>query len=671
VEKFLEGLCSIVRTEDPKALVTYVNYPTTEYLRLGFADFLCLNVYLENRESLTRYISRLQNLADDKPLVLGELGLDSIRNGQDFQATTLDWQIRAAFAGGCAGVCVFSWTDEWFRGGNEIVDWDFGITGRTRNPKPALKAVSGAFSAAPFPEDIDWPSITVVVCTYNGARHIRQTCLALEQLDYPRFDVVIVCDGSTDSTLAVIAEFDFNVIAVANGGLSRARNLGMENATGDIVAYLDDDAYPDVDWLKYLAWSFLASAHAGIGGPNLPPPEDGFWARCVAHSPGGPNHVLLTDDVAEHIPGCNMAFRKSALTSVGGFDPTFRIAGDDVDICWRLQESGYTLGFNPGAVVWHHRRNSPGAYLRQQYNYGRAEGMLSRKWPEKFNGAGHVRWGGRLYGTGRLASILRPRYAIYHGTWGKAPFQSMYRQTGSIVSSLPMMPEWHILTILLAATTLLGFAWPVCFFAAVLLIPVVGASIVQSVRGAMAAPDDDSGFRARLATGLLHFLQPISRLRGRLTEGVVPGRAPRVPFALASFRSREIWHDRWLPADQRLEILENGVTSRGARAVRGGDFDAWDLDVFGGTAGAVRVLTAIEEHGSGSQLVRYRIIPRFTSTTRAALGVIGILMVGAAVLRFPLAEFGLALAGLMISARAMIQSASAAAAVKQSAEVTV
>jgi hypothetical protein len=162
--------------------------------------------------------------------------------------------------------------------------------------------------------------------------------------------------------------------------------------------------------------------------------------------------------------------------------------------------------------------------------------MLSRKWPEKFNGAGHVRWGGRLYGTGRLASILRPRYAIYHGTWGKAPFQSMYRQTGSIVSSLPMMPEWHILTILLAATTLLGFAWPICFFAGMLLVPVVAASVVQSVRGAMAAPGDDAGLRARLATGLLHFLQPISRLRGRLTEGVVPGRAARVPFALGSFK---------------------------------------------------------------------------------------------------------------------------------------
>ncbi|NIP81943.1 MAG: glycosyltransferase, partial [Gemmatimonadetes bacterium] len=83
------------------------------------------------------------------------------------------------------------------------------------------------------------------------------------------------------------------------------------------------------------------------------PVDAGPMARCVADSPGGPNHVLLSDAVAEHIPGCNMAFRTAALREVGGFDPRFRIAGDDVDICWRLQQRGWTLGFHPAAMVWH------------------------------------------------------------------------------------------------------------------------------------------------------------------------------------------------------------------------------------------------------------------------------------------------------------------------------
>src|SRR5439155_1317487 len=75
-------------------------------------------------------------------------------------------------------------------------------------------------------------------------------------------------------------------------------------------------------------------------------------------------------------------------------------AGDDVDVCWRLQERGWKLGFHPAAVVWHHRRNSVRTYWRQQIGYGRAEAMLERKWPEKYNGPGHVRWAGRLYGDG-------------------------------------------------------------------------------------------------------------------------------------------------------------------------------------------------------------------------------------------------------------------------------
>jgi len=97
------------------------------------------------------------------------------------------------------------------------------------------------------------------------------------------------------------------------------------------------------------------------------------FAAYVAASPGGPTHVLLDDEVAEHIPGCNMAFRREALHAIGGFDPIFRAAGDDVDLCWRLQNKGYKIGFSPAAVVWHFRRNTVRDYLKQQRGYGKAE----------------------------------------------------------------------------------------------------------------------------------------------------------------------------------------------------------------------------------------------------------------------------------------------------------
>ena len=162
--------------------MTYVNYPTTEYLQhnLSFLDFVCFNVYLEAQETYEAYLARLQNLAGNKPLVMAEIVLDSHRNGLEGQARSLDWQIRAAFGAGCAGVFTFSWTDEWHRGGYDIEDWDFGLTDRNREAKPALDAVRKAFADVPFPLDRAWPRISVVICSYNGAPTIGETLEAVQ-----------------------------------------------------------------------------------------------------------------------------------------------------------------------------------------------------------------------------------------------------------------------------------------------------------------------------------------------------------------------------------------------------------------------------------------------------------------------------------------------------------
>ncbi|MDB5926711.1 MAG: glycosyl transferase family 2, partial [Betaproteobacteria bacterium] len=157
IERFIRRLYETVKSEDPRALVTYVNYPTTEYLQLPFLDIVCFNVYLESEERLGAYLARLQNIAGERPLVLAEIGLDSRRNGEAAQAESLAWQLRATFAAGCAGAFVFGWTDEWHRGGYDIDDWDFGLTTRDRQPKAALAAVEAAYSQIPFAHDLPWP----------------------------------------------------------------------------------------------------------------------------------------------------------------------------------------------------------------------------------------------------------------------------------------------------------------------------------------------------------------------------------------------------------------------------------------------------------------------------------------------------------------------------------
>jgi O-antigen biosynthesis protein len=633
IEKFLERLYRIVKAEDPAALVTYVNYPSTEYLDLPFVDFVCFNVYLETEEKFDAYLARLQNLAGDRPLVMAEIGLDSWRNGLEKQAETLNWQLRTAFAAGCAGIFVFSWTDEWFRGGLEIEDWDFGLTTRSREAKPALTTVREAFAEIPFPAEMKFPRVSVVVCSYNGSRTIRDCMEGLMKLDYPDFEVIVVNDGSTDSTPEIVAEYPVKLISTPNMGLSNARNTGMVAASGEIVAYTDDDAHPDPHWLKYLADAFLKTGHAGIGGPNIAPRDDGEIAECVANAPGGPVHVLINDTEAEHIPGCNMAFRREALKAISGFDSQYRAAGDDVDICWRIQEKGWTLGFSPAAMVWHHRRNSIRDFWQQQKGYGKAEALLERKWADKYNAAGHLTWLGRLYGKGLTEAVQLRRGRIYQGVWGTALFQSVYPSPNGLIQSLPLMPEWYLVIGILSALVLLGFSWQPLFWLAPLLIVAVGAPIAQAI---------SSGFKARfltkpenrrqeirmfLITSFLHLVQPIARLTGRLKHGLTPWRRRGAAFFVMPFsKTYSYWSEHWRDITERLTAVEKTLQAAGSIAHRNSDFDeGWDLQVRGGIFGNARLLVLTEEHGQGKQVVRVRTSAKAAFLVYASAAILALL----------------------------------------------
>ena len=615
VEHFLRRLYDTAKQADPEGLVTYVNYPMTEYLELPFLDLMCFNLYLESREPLEAYLGRLQNLAGERPLLLSEMGLDSRRNSEITQAQTLDWQVRTAFAAGCAGVFVYAWTDEWHCGGADISDWDFGLTRRDRQPKPALAAVRHAFDEVPFSHELSWPRVSVVVCTYNGQRTIRECLEGLTQLQYPDYEVIVIDDGSKDDTAAIVQEYKVRLISTGNRGLSAARNVGLEAATGEIVAYIDDDACPDPDWLLYLASAFRNSNYAAIGGPNIPFPNDGFVPNCVAHAPGRPTHVLISDTEAEHIPGCNMAFRKSCLNAVGGFDPQFRIAGDDVDVCWRFQQRGWKLGLAHSAIVWHHCRNSFKTYLKQQWNYGVAEALLQKKWPEMYSPAGHPMWRGRIYSAGLTRGLNCFRSRIHYGVWGSAFFQRLYEPAPSSFESLLLMPEFYLITGAVAALPALGVSL-------LLVLPLLGLSLglllfqaIRSAKGARpATPSKSRWDRLRLRTCVagLHLLQPLARLGGRLRRGLTPIQIGGLSFwTFPRTRTAAIWSEEWKPALTWVELFKSALTAKGACPVCGGPTDDWDFEIQTGLLASARAVMAVEEYGRGRQFVRYRVSPRW------------------------------------------------------------
>ena len=616
IEGFLKLLYKAVKQADPQGLVTYVNYPTTEYLDLSFLDFDCFNVYLETPEKLGKYISRLHNLSGDRPLVLAEIGLDSLRNGHEKQAEVLKWQIETVFGKGCAGMFVFAWTDQWWRGGFEIEDWDFGLVDRERNPKPALFSVLNAMNNVPFKIDTNLPFISVIVCSYNGSATIKDTLDGLMKLSYPNFEVIVVNDGSRDNLVEIVKQYPLKLISTSNSGLSCARNTGMYHAKGEILAYIDDDAYPDEHWLHYLVYAYTNSSHAAMGGPNIVPEEDGPIATCIANAPGGPVHVLVTDEIAEHVPGCNLSVRKKVLMEIGGFDPVYRAAGDDVDVCWRIQEAGYTIGFHPSALVWHHRRNSLKAYWKQQQGYGKAEALLEHKWPEKYNGFGHLTWAGRIYGNGFTLPINVKKGKVFYGTWGSALFQSVYQPAEGFLNCIPLMPEWYLLSVLCGVMAGLGFLWapllvlwPV-FIASIAVIVIQG--VISAVNNTSLTKHQERNWKYVSLIVLLHIIQPLARLSGRIKHGLTPWRIRGEKATLKNltfFKPKALtyWNEAgWKANETWLKEIEQNLISSKARVKRGGDFDKWDIKTRNGLFSAAKGVLTVEEHGANKQYIKFR-----------------------------------------------------------------
>jgi GT2 family glycosyltransferase len=673
IERYIERLYRAIKSEDPGGLVTYVNYPTTEYLDLPFLDLLAFNVYLESPDRFAAYLRRLQNLAGDRPLLMSELGLDSLRNGEDAQARAIDWQIRATFAAGCTGAFVFSWTDEWHRAGADVGDWGFGLTDAQRKPKPALSAACEAFREVPLPIRGPKPKISVVICTYNGSRTIRHTLESVRKLDYPDYEVIVVDDGSSDGTAQIVADYDVRQIRLGrNRGLAAARNVGADAAEGEIVAYLDDDAYPDTHWLSFLAEGFAAAPHAAVGGPNVPPGDAGLVARCVASAPGGPAHVLLSDDTAEHLPGCNLAIRRDALQAIGRFDPRFRAAGDDVDVCWRLQEAGWTLGFSAAAMVWHHRRDTVAGYWKQQCGYGEAEALLERKWPEKYNVLGYHSWRGRIYAAG-LTLPLWQRERIYQGVFGSSPFQSLHRSAPGALASLPLMPDWYAWVGLLALLSAVGVFWEPMWLALPLLAASIGVLLVQAGVSAARGRRHDAAprrawWRGWALTALLHLLQPVARLRGRLRHGLNPWRR-RVGGSLAfpGWRHFSLWCEQWAETRTVPELLTERLRAEGVPVAHGGEYDVWDLEVRAGLFGRARAVTALEDHGGAARHLRIRAWPVGSVEASCATAVLAALA-GAAVLdAAPAAAAMLAALASLIAARTAYECALAMAPIVRAA----
>jgi glycosyltransferase involved in cell wall biosynthesis len=607
VSAFIDELVEEAKAVDPECLCTFTSYPPTEFLQARAVDFLCFNVYLHNQQAYDNYLARLQSLAGEKPLMLGEFGLDSYREGEEHKSEVLSWQIESAFRAGLSGIIIFSFTDDWYRGGFQIEDWAFGLTTRDRQPKASFQAVRKQFEIAPYFPLPRYPKVSVVVATYNGARNIKTCLTALQKLNYPNYEVIVIDDGSKDATPEIVACFpDVRCVRQENRGLSAARNAGINAATGEIVAFTDDDCRPDEDWLFYIIGDLLRTNYAAIGGHNFLPPEDSWVAAAVMASPGGPAHVMMTDHEAEHIPGCNMVWYKWALESIGGFDPIYRKAGDDVDVCWRLQQAGHKIGFSHSGFVWHYRRSTVRAYLKQQEGYGEAEALLIPKHPEYFNSLGSGLWKGRIYSNAKFGVVLG-RSVIYHGLFGSAFFQKLYTPDPSLPLMLCTSLEYYIVVCLplLIASSISSFALPLAALS--IAVPVVTCCIAAAQAE---LPKAKRRFWSKPLIALLFFLQPIYRGWARYKSRWVQGtKSPGSSLARGQNPSDEVTYWAEKGAD-RHEFLGTVIAELSKRTLQYRCDNGWskyDLELTANAWTRVRLITATEDLHAGARTVRCRL----------------------------------------------------------------
>ncbi|MSU37221.1 MAG: glycosyltransferase [Pedosphaera sp.] len=624
VAAFLDELVAVAKAVDPALLCTFGNFPPTEFLQPRSIDFVCFNVYLHHPVPFEKYLTRLQIQADSKPLILGECGVDSIREGVDTQAAILSWTVEIAFRKGLAGLILYSFTDEWWKDGERVTDWAFGLTTADRKPKPAFAAVADHFRAVPYLPLPRTPRVSVVVASYNGASTLEACLRSLSSLRYPNYDVILVDDGSTDGTAAIASRFPAirQICHEQNRGLSAARNSGINAATGEIIAFTDSDCRADEDWLHYLIGDLLRQGGVGIGGHNFLPPDDSPIAAAVMASPGGPAHVLLDDEQAEHIPGCNMAFYKTSLDEIGGFNPVFRAAGDDVDVCWRLQERGGLLGFSPSGFVWHNRRNSIRAYLRQQKGYGRAEALLEPLHPAKFNALGNSRWQGHIYSSAMTGIQMEPS-VIYHGLFGSAFFQTLYRPTPGLL--LQALTSLEFLGCVILPLLALGFVAPILALLGclALLINLVLCSIAG--KQATLSPGKMRWWSRPLIAALF-FLQPLvrgwARFRQRWTTGKATARAIRQRKLAAREElkgkpnERLYWADKGVDRGRFLDQLLQRLREEGWAHQCDDGWKNHDIEISGGNWTHLTLITAAEYYPNGKVLLRCRLSHRLSRAAR-------------------------------------------------------
>lgn len=232
----------------------------------------------------------------------------------------------------------------------------------------------------------------MVVPAFNNEDTLGRTLSSLfsNTLSSDAFEVVVVDNGSKDKTVEVAKEFPAKVFSCPKRGQGAARNVGLSNASGDIICLTDADIIVPEDWLASISEFFGRCPEAdGVGGTVLAPVEEHINKLQKLEGEVYERTHVFPSEIVESKFGdnigmlysANCAFRREAFVSSGGFDES-GFDAVDIDLCWRLLLSGKHLIFNPQLKVVHLGFPwSLRGVFDQQFRWGQSRGILNMRYP--------------------------------------------------------------------------------------------------------------------------------------------------------------------------------------------------------------------------------------------------------------------------------------------------
>jgi GT2 family glycosyltransferase len=230
------------------------------------------------------------------------------------------------------------------------------------------------------------PRFSIVIPAHRDGAAFRRCIEACLEQDYPDFEIVV----ASDHPLSELPEGVTIVETGAGADTSPAekRDAALAKTSGDVLAYVDDDAYPQSDWLSRAARHFSDETVQAVSGPGVTPPESSWSERvggAVYESPAGSaflryRFLPLRERRVDDYPAYNLLVRRKAIETVGGWGTTF-YGGEDTVLCLKLAEAGWLVHYAPDVVVFHQRRPILRPHLRQVANVGRHRGYFVRAFP--------------------------------------------------------------------------------------------------------------------------------------------------------------------------------------------------------------------------------------------------------------------------------------------------